>query len=481
MKNTEHRTPDSLTTSESGSSNQFENTSESNLEKNPSKIEHEFDNPEKKIYSYRTKAIYLTLMAFAGLMGPLASGMNIPALGDMAEYFETDYSKVSLTVTYFLVSIAIFPLFWSVLADAYGRRWFILASMIIFTLSSIVCAFSTSVEMLIIFRVLQGLGSSAALVISIGVIADIFPKDEMGRAVGFCSIGMLIGPVFGPIIGGYMTQYLGWKSLFYLCAGLGGVLVIFMALIYRETIDPSVKLPSPIIRNDVTGKLEFSKVLPNPFGCLIFLKYIDVTLLCIISSFVFGCYFANEIAQPITVGVIYQLSTSQVGLSFTATGAGNLFGSIGTGFISDYMVKRYVRMNNGKSSPPKLRLYVVLIGSVLVIPALLMNGWFINNNYQLGAVLFSQFLLGLSMTNIVSGVMNYYIEAFPGKSSSVTACNTTIRIIFGAITSKVTPNMLSSVGVGYTFTIYAGFEILSLLILIFMIYFGSKIGSIERN
>ncbi|KXN73743.1 MFS general substrate transporter, partial [Conidiobolus coronatus NRRL 28638] len=417
------------------------------------------------VYSYKTKAIYLILMAFASTTGPLASGMNIPALDDMAEYFRTDYSKSSLTVTSFLVSIAIFPLFWSVLADSYGRKWFILISMIIFTLSSVGCSLSTSIEMLIVLRVIQGLGSSASLVISIGVISDIFPKSEMGRAIGLCSIGVLLGPVIGPIIGGFMTQYLGWKSLFYLCAALGATLVFLIAILYRETIDPSIKLSPPITRNDTTGKLEFGKVFPNPFGSLIFLKNIDVSLLCIISCFVFGSYFASEIAQPITVGKIYDLSASQVGLSFTATGAGNIFGSIGTGFISDYLVRRYARTNNGNASPPKLRLYVILIGSIVAIPALLMNGWFINYKLPLAAVLLSQFLLGLSMTNIVSGIFNYYIEIFPTKSSSVCACNSALRIIFAAITTKATPSLLNSIGVGYTFTIYAGLQILGLFIL----------------
>ncbi|KXN74426.1 MFS general substrate transporter, partial [Conidiobolus coronatus NRRL 28638] len=425
--------------------------------------------PGKKVYSYRTKAVYLTLMASASLMGPLAACLNIPALGDIAEYFETDYYKVSLIVTSFLVSIAIFPLIWSVLADAYGRKWFILISMSIFTLSSVGCSLSTSIEMLIVMRVFQGLGSSASIVISMGVISDIFPKSEMGRAIGLGSIGILLGPVIGPIIGGYMTQYLGWKSVFYLCAGLGAVLTISIGLLYKETIDPSIKLPPPIIRNNVTGKLEFAKTIPNPFECLIFLKNIDVTLLCVASCFVSVSYFANEIAHPIIAGGIYQLSAPQVGLSFTANGAGSVIGSIGTGFISDYFVKRYVRMNNGESSPPKVRLYIVLIGSIIIIPAVLMIGWFTSYKLPLAAILFSQFLLGLSMTSILGGIFNYYIESYPTKSSSVAACNTTLRLIFAAIATKVTPGLLNDIGAGYTFTIYSGLEIVSLLIIIFMI------------
>jgi multidrug resistance protein len=461
----------------SSSLDHLENASASDLAKNTRKVQNESDSTGKKIYSYRTKATYLTLMAIAGSTGPLASCLTIPALDDIAEYFGTDYSRSSLTVTSFLISIAIFPLFWSVLADSYGRKWFSVISMVIFALSSAGCSLSTSIEMLIVLRVFQGLGTSASLVISIGIISDIFPKSEMGRAIGLGSIGILLGPVVGPIIGGYMSQYLGWKSIFYLCAGLGAILAILILLIYKETIDPSIKLPPPIARNSITGKLEFAKTFPNPFGCLLFLKNIDVVLLCVISCIIFVAFFGNEIAQPLTVGKIYQLSASQVGLSFIATGIGNIVGSIVTGFISDYIIKRYTRLNNGKSSPPKLRLYIVLIGSVIVIPALLVIGWFVEYKLPLAVILFSQFLLGLSMSNILGGVLNYLIETFPAKSSSVAACNSTIRLIFAAISTKVTPSILDSIGSGYTFTIYSCLEIISLLIVIFMIFSGSKFSS----
>jgi multidrug resistance protein len=217
---------------------------------------------EKKIYPYSIKIGYLTLFGVAGLMGPLASNMNVPALELIERDFRTDYITVTITVTIFLISMSVGPLIWAMLSDAYGRKQFSITSMVIFTLGSVGCALSTSIEMLIAMRFIQGAGSSASMVIGIGVVSDIFPRSEMGRAIGLFAIGPILGPILGPIIGGYMSQYIGWRSLFYLSTGLGAALAILVAIFYKETMDNSRKLSAPIIRNNETGKLEFNKRSP---------------------------------------------------------------------------------------------------------------------------------------------------------------------------------------------------------------------------
>jgi hypothetical protein len=149
--------------------------------------------------------------------------------------------------------------------------------------------------------------------------------------------------------------------------------------------------------------------------------------------------------------------------------------------MSDYFVNRYTKNNNGQISPPELRLKVTTISAIVIIVALLMNGWFINYKLPLPAILFSQFLIGLSMTSMNCGISNYYVENFRAKSSSVYACNSSIRLIFAAVVSAITPRMISDIGPGYTFTFFAGLQILGLLILVFMIFFGPKIRSITRK
>ncbi|KXN71074.1 MFS general substrate transporter [Conidiobolus coronatus NRRL 28638] len=437
--------------------------------------------PEKKVYSYSKKAGFLGLMGIAGIMGPLASSMHVPALKAIMSEFQTDYSTASITVTVFLVAIGIGPLIWAMLSDAYGRKWFTVASMVIFALGSVGCALSTGIEMLIVMRLIQGLGSAAPMVIGIGVISDVFPRSEMGRAIGLFTIGPLLGPVIGPIIGGYMSQYVGWRALFYLITGLAVLMGVLVAVFMEETLDPSKRLPKPIARSKDTGKLEFSKELPNPFSCLLFLKHIDVVLLCTWASFIFGSYYAISISQPITVGIQNNLTTSQVGLTFIAIGVGNILGSTGSGYLSDYIVNNYSKKNNGQTPPPELRLKITLMGAVVIIAALLMNGWFISNEFHIAAVLFAQFLVGASMVSMFSGISNYYVETFPGRSASVSACNACVRVIFAAITSAITPLLLDSIGVGNTFTFYAGLQILGLIILICMIFFGPRIRAITRS
>jgi multidrug resistance protein len=436
---------------------------------------------ESKTYSHSTKILYLSLMGAAELLGPLTSHMIVPSLKSIALDLRTSYSTASITVTVFLIAIGIGPLIWAMLSDAYGRKWFTIASMIIFALGSLGCALSANIKVLIAMRFFQGLGSSASMVIGIGIISEIFPNNEKGKAIGVFSAGPLLSPVIGPIIGGYMSQYIGWRSLFYLSTSLGTVLAILVTIFYKETMNPSRKLPAPITRNSETGKLEFSKSLPNPFSCLLFLKHVDVVLLCIWTGFIYSSYQAISISQPVAVGALHHLSTSQVGLTYISIGAGNIIGATVTGYISDYFVNRYSSKHNGQLSPPELRLKVTFIGSIVIIAAVLMNGWFINYKFPLPAILFAQFLIGLSMNSMNCGISNYYVDTFPTKSSSVYACNTAIRVVFTSITSAITTPILNKIGPGYTFTFYASLEFIGLLILIFMLNFGPKIRSITRN
>ncbi|KXN71075.1 MFS general substrate transporter [Conidiobolus coronatus NRRL 28638] len=436
---------------------------------------------EKKAYSYSTKILYLFLMGAAELLGPLTSHMIVPSLKSISSDLGTSYSKASITITVFLIAIGIGPLIWAMLSDAYGRKWFTVASMIIFALGSLGCALSTNIKMLVAMRFFQGLGSSASMVIGIGVISEIFPNSEKGRAIGAFSAGPLLSPILGPIIGGYMSQYVGWRSLFYLSTILGTGLAVLVTIFYKETMNTSRKLPAPITRNNETGKLEFSKSLPNPFSCLLFMKHVDVVLLCIWTGIIYSAYQAISISQPIALGALHRLSTSQVGLTYIAIGVGNIIGATGTGYISDYFVNRYSSKHNGQASPPELRLKVTFIGAIVIIAAVLMNGWFMNYRLPLPAILFAQFLIGLSMNCMNCGISSYYVESFPTKSSSVYACNTAIRVVFTSITSAITTPILNKIGPGYTFTFYASLEFIGLLILIYMLSFGPKIRSITRS
>jgi len=119
------------------------------------------------------------------------------------------------------------------LADILGRKLVYLIGVSLFTAATILCSISWSGTMLIVSRCIQGLGSAAMFTTSLALVMSIYPKEKRGRAVGLVTATVYVGLALGPSLGGILTQYLGWRSLFYLNI-LPGLIIIFILLRYLK-------------------------------------------------------------------------------------------------------------------------------------------------------------------------------------------------------------------------------------------------------
>ncbi|KAJ9049664.1 hypothetical protein DSO57_1022039 [Entomophthora muscae] len=154
------------------------------------------------VYSKLKRYLVLGLVSIAGLLGPISSTIYFPSANSVITDLKTTSSKFDLTIGAFMITLGIMPLIWGSIADRYGRKWVYVLSMSIATAGNIGAGFSRSINELIGLRVLQAIGSSAAMVTGVGVIADIFPKEDIGLAMSTFFVGILIGPIMGPILGG---------------------------------------------------------------------------------------------------------------------------------------------------------------------------------------------------------------------------------------------------------------------------------------
>jgi len=114
-------------------------------------------------------------------------------------------------------------------ADITGRKRMFLWGSIIFTLSTFLCAFAPSSAMLIVFRIIQGIGAAMAFTNSIAILTSVFPPEERGRALGISMSFTYAGASAGPFLGGILTEQLGWRSIFYL-GGILSVVVVGLVL-----------------------------------------------------------------------------------------------------------------------------------------------------------------------------------------------------------------------------------------------------------
>lgn len=167
------------------------------------------------------KRTVLLVATIASFLTPfMASSINV-ALPQIANELLVNAILLSWITTSFLLTSAIFAVPFGRIADIYGMKRIFILGIIIFTIATFLASISPSVEFLIFARVLQGVGSAMIFVTGLALITSVYPPHEMGGAIGINVTAVFIGLVMGPVLGGLLTQYLGWRSIFYLTVPLG--------------------------------------------------------------------------------------------------------------------------------------------------------------------------------------------------------------------------------------------------------------------
>jgi len=212
-------------------------------------------------YSQKRKKLILFTIAFAGLIGPIGSTIYYPAMKVIERDLNTTSYLVNLSVSSFMVTMAVMPLAWGVFSDVYGRRRIYIVSLFISLVAGVGSALSNNIYLLLIFRAIQGIGCSSVNSVGAGTISDVFFQEERGSAMGVYYLGALVGPAVGPILGGVMTDYIGWKSIFWLLAIISLISFVMIFIFLPET-----KIPPP------PGVEEPKKSL-NPVKPLAYLRF----------------------------------------------------------------------------------------------------------------------------------------------------------------------------------------------------------------
>ena len=170
----------------------------------------------------------LLIATIASFLTPfMGSSINI-ALPAIASEFATDAVLLSWIPTAFLLTSAMFAVPFGRIADIHGMKKVFTSGIIIFTISSLLSAMAPSTLALIVFRVLQGFGSAMIFVTGLAIITSAFPPQERGKAIGINIMAVYTGLSLGPVLGGLITHYIGWRSLFYLMVPLGLLVIVLV-------------------------------------------------------------------------------------------------------------------------------------------------------------------------------------------------------------------------------------------------------------
>jgi len=150
----------------------------------------------------------------------MGSSVNI-ALPSIAKYFNLDAVMLSWVSTSFILASAVFLVPFGRIADIYGRKRIFLYGIVIYTVSSLISAIAPSAMLLILFRVVQGIGSAMIFGNGVAILTSVFPSGERGRVLGISVAATYAGLSLGFPLGGFLTEHFGWRSIFFITVPLG--------------------------------------------------------------------------------------------------------------------------------------------------------------------------------------------------------------------------------------------------------------------
>ncbi|MFX4210091.1 Bcr/CflA family efflux MFS transporter [Aliarcobacter butzleri] len=257
---------------------------------------------------------FIFTIALIEVLCYMAIDFYLASMPHIATFFETSYSNIQLSLTFFLFAMGIGQLFFGPIIDYFGRKIPLFIGIMLYSLCSILISFSTNAEMFLFFRIIQGLSVALIYVCVISMVRDV----SKGRvAANIFAILITIGattPILAPTLGGYIEQEFGWKTVFYILF----VLAIFLAITSLFTLPETLKKEKKVIINFKNIFIIYFNILKNK-------KFLTPAITaCLMYMFVFAYIAGASFAYQ----EIYRLDSKTFGLIFGATGSALLFGAL---------------------------------------------------------------------------------------------------------------------------------------------------------
>ena len=194
---------------------------------------------EKAKPSFEFVALMASLMSIVAL----SIDALLPALSNIGIAIHSlDATDHQLLITMIFLGLGVGQLFFGPLSDSFGRKPIIYIGFALFILSSLLCIFATSLEMMIIGRILQGIGLSAARTISISIIRDTYEGNYMAKVMSFVTAFFILIPVIAPAFGKLILDNLGWQAIFYMQMFFALIIGVWFWKRQPETLHPEYKV-----------------------------------------------------------------------------------------------------------------------------------------------------------------------------------------------------------------------------------------------
>lgn len=305
---------------------------------------------EPQAEGYRFSPLLLTSIALLSASAPFSIDMYLPAMPQIAESLDTSAPLVQLTLSGFVMGLAVGQLITGPVSDGIGRKKLMVGGAAVALVAAVLAATAPSITVLIAARVIQGLGSGACMVVSRAVIPDLAGGRTAAKAFAVMMSIQTLAPVIAPLAGGLLVDPLGWRGLFWVLAGLAAVQFLAAALVIPES--RALDKRSRVTVGYIFGN--YAHVLRNAGyrRYLLTVVFVFMTLFCYLS------------ASPFLIQDVMGYSPQMFALFFGMNAAGLLVGNVVNARLIDTVDPRRIMRGAG----------VIYVASSLALLGVMLSG-----------------------------------------------------------------------------------------------------------
>ncbi|OBW68652.1 MAG: WD40 repeat-like protein [Aureobasidium pullulans] len=447
------------------------------------------ENPKNWSKAYKwwcTMVVAVTCFAVAFNSAVITADMIGPQ-----ETFGISEEVALLTITVFVVGFGVGPMAFAPFSETWGRRPVYASTLLIALIFIIPCAVAKNIGTLIVCRLIDGIAFSAPMVLVGGTLADLWKAEERGVPMAAFSAAPFVGPAIGPLVGGFTSDHLGWRWLYWLQLILSGFVYILIVFTVPETYAPIILAKRAKKMRKDTGDSRYvseSDLDTRPIGermkvfilrpfQLLFCELI-VFLISLYMSVLYGLLYMFFVAFPI----IYQegkgYSASTTGLMFIPLA----IGVIASAFLAPLINMDYARRSAklGGKPPAEQRLVPMMYSCWWIAIGMFIFAWTSYPHLSWWGPAMGGFCIGFGFIPCYNSANNYLVDTYQHSAASALAAKTFIRSFWGAGVVLFTEQMFHRLGYQWAGTLMAFIALACCGIPYGFYFFGERIRKFSK-
>ncbi|OQE29083.1 hypothetical protein PENFLA_c004G05757 [Penicillium flavigenum] len=445
-------------------------------------IENEYDQGSLGIFIHAalsTREKFLTVFAasLATFLSPMSASIFYPSVDALARDLGVSNTMINYTNTSFKLFQGIAPLMTASLSDRIGRRAVLIPSLIFYIATNVGLAFQTNFAMLIVLRSFQGIFGSTISIVGTATTADVVTKSERGRYLAYTILGATVGPALGPLIGGTISHFLGWRSSFWFLVAFATLILSATVLFLPETFHCSAPHPkwmgwvSPAryigsSRNEGSDQaIESPRSRLGPWSTIKLLGEKETACITLFSAFFYACYLSITTTLAFELGGHYRFNAMQIGICYIPYGLGSLTSRWTAGSLGDWNLARLVARSRYTHNeleitdcdPPfeKARLQVTFPLAYSTAMFVALYGWALNYEVHVSIPLVMLFFIGHGMAGVSSTLTTLIIDCHTERPATAMAAANLVRCLLGAGANAAAVPLINLISIGWMASLFA--------------------------